>query len=131
MPRPRRWRYDTFETQFPCIFPSVRIEPNLLSGQALPTRKEGKPEITCKFCERIRGWQGVIGFWTHLVKAHKDNVSTEARLAEVRRTADLWRTYWTKYSDGGKKDNPTMAKLRQIEDPAFSWQDVLDWDLRN
>ena len=65
------------------------------------------------------------------MKAHKDNVSTEARLAEVRRTADLWRTYWTKYSDGGKKDNPTMAKLRQIEDPAFSWQDVLDWDLRN
>lgn len=60
---------------------------------------------------------------------HKD-ASEDARLAEVMRTADLWRTYWVKYSDGGKRDNPTMAKLRQMEDPAFGWQDVLDWHLR-
>ena len=130
VPRPRRYQYATYETQLPCIFPSVRVQPELLVTEASSVRKEGKPEITCKFCERVRGWQGVAGFWTHLVKMHKDNIPEDARLAEVKRTADLWRTYWVRYSDGGKRDNPTMIKLRQMEDPAFCWQDVLNWNLR-
>lgn len=62
------------------------------------------------------------------MKMHKD-VSTDARFAEIMRTGDLWRTYWANHSDGGKEDNSTMAKLRQMKDPAFCWQDVLDWDL--
>ena len=130
VPRPRRWRYATYETQLPCIFPAIRVQPDRLVAEASSARKEGKPEITCKFCERIRGWQSVIGFWTHLVNAHKEDVPEDARLAEVIRTADLWKTYWARYSDGGKRDNPTMKKLRQMENPAFGWQDVLDWNLR-
>lgn len=64
------------------------------------------------------------------MKMHRE-VSPDERLAEMIRTGDLWRIYWVNYSDGGKRDNPTMAKLRQMQDPAFGWQDVLDWDLRN
>lgn len=129
VPRPRRFRYATYETQLPCVFPAIRVQSYFLIGQATSARKEGKPELTCTFCERIQGWQGVIGLWTHLVQTHKD-VSTDARFAEIMRTGDLWRAYWLKYSDGGKRDNPTMSKLRQMEDPAFCWQDVLDWNLR-
>ena len=62
VPRPRRYYYTTYEIQLPYIFPSVRVQPELLVAEALSARKEGKPEITCKFCERIRGWQGVISF---------------------------------------------------------------------
>ena len=69
-----------------------------------------------------------MGYWTHLVQTHRD-ISSDERLAEMLRTADLWRSYWANHSDGGKGTNLTMMKFDQMQDPAFGWQDVLAWDL--
>ena len=129
-PRRRRAKYPTLETTLPCIFPAVQIQPDMLAAEGPSARKEGKPELICKFCERVKGWQSIVGFWTHLVSKHKYDVPADERLSEVKRTADLWKTYWTRYSDGGKRDNSTMAKLKQVESPTFSWQDVENWGLR-
>ncbi|CAF9918026.1 hypothetical protein IMSHALPRED_003835 [Imshaugia aleurites] len=43
----------------------------------------------------------------------------DERLAETKWTANLWRTYWVNYSDGGKRDAPTTGNFRQMENRAF------------
>ena len=94
-----------------------------------PRKKEGRPDLLCAFCPRIKGYASITGFWAHLVNKHRD-VDDQRRLEEICRAGSLWRTYWERYSDGGKYGNPTMAKLRQIEQEGFGWQQVLDWGLR-
>ena len=94
-----------------------------------PARKAGKPELACEFCKVFKGYSSIDGLWTHLVKKNPD-ASTDERLAEVKRTAGLWRAYWDQYSDSGKGNNWTYVRLRQAESPTFGWQDVLNWGVR-
>ena len=129
IPRPRRYEYPTFESQLPCSFPAVKIDADDLADEVLPAKKEGRPDLLCAFCPRIKGYASITGFWAHLVNKHRD-VDDQRRLEEICRAGSLWRTYWERYSDGGKYGNPTMAKLRQIEQEGFGWQQVLDWGLR-
>ena len=129
LPRPRRYQYPTLESHLPCSFPAVSVSPDDLVKEVLPAKKEGRPDLLCTFCPSIKAYASIMAFWGHLVNKHKD-VSPQARLEEIQRTAALWRAYWNEYSDGGKYSNPTMAKLLQIEQEGFGWQHVLDWGLR-
>ena len=131
IPRPRRYLYPTLESQLPCSFPAVAINPDdLVETLPLPAKKEGRPDLLCAFCLHIKAYASVLAYWGHLVHKHKD-INDQARLEEVCRTASLWQTYWDKYSDGGKHGNQTMVKLQQIEQEGFRWQQVLDWGLRH
>lgn len=94
-------------------------------------QKEGRPELVCKFCipDRVKPFASIVGLWGHLVHKHQ-GVGDQERLEEVQRTAALWREYWHYYSDGGKRGNPTWAKLEQTRQDGFTWNDVLCWELR-
>lgn len=129
IPRPRRYQYPTLESQLPGSFPAITIDPDDLVEETLPAKKEGRPDLLCPFCPHIKAYATPTAYWAHLVHKHKD-VDDQSRLGEVRRTGRLWREYWDQYSDGGKYNNPTMAKLLQIEGEEFCWQNVLDWNLR-
>ncbi|KAE9373247.1 hypothetical protein N431DRAFT_557405 [Stipitochalara longipes BDJ] len=141
--RPRWHAYPTFEHQlplsFPLIEPAVKLPEDEIDSQVVPESPTGKPELKCRFCLRIKAFKSIIALWSHLVHQHyresSDNewsrviVDEQYLLEEVRRTAGLWLSYW-KHSDGGKRRDPTMIKLRQVEEESFTWRTVLDWELR-
>jgi len=141
--QPRWHTYPTFETQLPLTFAqegtAIVLEDDKIEvskGKALVTQK---PELVCSFCLGIKCFKGLIAFWSHLVHQHYQTTTTnpylkvlidEGDLLEaVRLTANLWRDYWA-HSDGGKRRDPTMAKLLQVEEPTFTWANVLEWKLR-
>jgi len=80
------------------------------------------------FCTGIKGFQSVVALWSHFVHWHADDaeadpkiiVSKDSLLGEVHRTTSLWCTFWDDYAKGGRKRNPTSAKLDQIAEDAFS-----------
>jgi hypothetical protein len=116
----------------------VTLDPQHLVSEAVSTGKNGKPELCCIFCERIKPFSSIIALWSHFVHQHYEpknrayakKIEEVRLLEEIRRTAYLWQTYWLRYSDGGKKANPTMAKLNQVVSGDFTWNSVLDWNLR-
>lgn len=128
--KPRRFVYNTFESQLPCIFPSVNVDGEELVGNT-PGEELLRPRLLCNLClgNHIKSFAGIVGFWAHIVHRHQ-NVDDTFRLAEVQRTAALWHAYWANWSWGGKRGNPTMAKLEQAQRDGFSWNNVLEWDLR-
>ncbi len=145
-PRPRWHPYSTFEYQLPLTFcgtESAVINPagqDICSKQAMRDDKS-KPELQCHFCSGIKAYKSVIALWSHFVHQHARSsegsswyrdqrvVSEDLLLQEICRTAKEWRLYW-KHSDGGKRRDPTMLKLIQVEEDGFAWKDVLDWQLR-
>ena len=129
IPRPRRYPYRTFESQLPCVFPAVKVTSADLQRSFAPLT--GRPELTCPFCllSKVKAFASIVGFWAHIVHRHQA-VSDDDRLCEVRRSAASWQTYWNLYSSGGKRNNLTVAKLRQALRIDFSWTEVLDWQLR-
>ena len=120
--RNRRFKYPNLESQLPCSFPAVTIGSEDLVDEVLTAKKAGRPDLLCAFCRHVKTFASITALWGHLVYKHKD-ISDQARLDEILRTASLWREYWELYSDGGKYNNPTMAKLNQIEEEeGFGWQ---------
>jgi hypothetical protein len=63
--------------------------------------------------------------WSQIV------IEEEYLLAEIPRTAGLWRSYWLEYSDGGKRRDLTMIKTYEIEAKGdrFNQTYVLAWKL--
>ena len=129
IPRPRRFLYPTLESQLPSSFPAVTVDPNDLVQEAQSAKKEGRPDLLYAFCPFVKAYASITAYWGHLVNKHGE-INDETRLEEVHRTAALWRAYWEEYSDGGKYGNPTMAKLLQLKQEDFGWQQVEDWGLR-
>lgn len=127
--RPRYFQFPTLETQLPTRFSAVKAELSDLVSQVRDRKREGKPDLVCKYCPALKSFGGVIALWRHYVHKH-DNISSDERLAEVKHTAALWSDYWVECKDGGKRNLPTEAKLRQVEQEGFRWDDVLAWDLR-
>jgi len=130
-PRPRRHVNPTLESQLPSLFSAITTDADELVPEALPIRKEGRPELVCKFCTsyRIKAFASITGLWAHVANKHPE-VDDGARLREVQRTALLWQAYWDDYSDGGKRGNPTVIKLKETQGDGFGWDDVLRWGLR-
>jgi hypothetical protein len=138
--RPRWHRYSTLEYQLPLTFcqddSAVSLSPSEMVKEVVHT--EGKPELRCRFCSRIKAFKSIIALWSHYVHQHykstEDNawsqeielVEDHYLLEEVRRTAELWRSYW-QHTDGGKHRDPTMIKLKQVAEDNFTWKRVLDW----
>lgn len=87
-----------------------------------------RPQLRCDFCAVPKPFASIYAFWVHLVTKHQ-GVSDDRRLELVKKSAELWRTYWEKHSVGGKKQNRTYHRLLQIEKGEFSWQDVEAWGL--
>lgn len=127
--RPSVYRFPTFETELPCSFHAVAVRPEDLTSE-VPPAAAGKPDLSCKFCQRARFYQSIVAFWSHLIHKH-DEISSEDRLNEIKAAARLWRTYWDKHSDGGKNGNATAVKLQQAVQQDFSWQTALEWKLRS
>ena len=132
IPRPRRYQYPTFESTLPCNFSAVKLDTADLVSEVPPATKFGKPDLVCKLCvsTHIKAYASLIGYWTHLVHKHQD-ADVDERLEEVRQTAKTWGVYWENHSDGGKRGNPTMAKIQRTQDADFAWTDVLGWGLRH
>jgi hypothetical protein len=142
-PRPRWHPFPTFEYKLPLTFrqvdPAVALLVEEMASEVKPGNHQGKPELKCRFCSRIKAFKSIIALWSHFVHQHYDRegdnvwsqvvVEEQYLLEEVRRTAHLWRSYW-QHSDGGKRRDPTMIKLRQVEQEGFTWRTVLDWELR-
>jgi len=130
-PRPRWYKYPTFEGRLPCIFPAVNVRPQDLVRSDRSATTTERPKLICDFCvtSHIKAFASIAAFWAHLVHQHQATPDPD-RLCEVRRTASLWKTYWDLYSQGGKRDNPTMARLKQALQSEFCWKDVLEWGLR-
>ncbi|KAH8791671.1 hypothetical protein BGZ57DRAFT_922836 [Hyaloscypha finlandica] len=141
-PRPRWHPYPTFECQLPLTFcdeAAVNLEPEDIVSEVIESTRVGKPELKCQFCSGIKAFKSIIALWSHFVHQHyksensawmKVVVEENLLLEEVRRTAGLWRTYWREHSDGGKRRDPTMMKLLQVDDVNFTWVDILEWKLR-
>jgi hypothetical protein len=145
-PTPRWHPYPTFEFGLPLSFcqpdSSMTLRPEHLVAHPESVSLEGKPDLTCAFCPRIKSFKSVIALWSHFVHQHHDSthsrirpsskvvVATDRLLKRIRQTAALWSTYWQRFSDGGKHRNPTMLKLKQVAEEGFSWETVLSWDLR-
>jgi hypothetical protein len=119
---------------------AVSLDPLQIVGQEQTPllRKAGKPELSCIFCDRIKAFSSIIALWSHFVHQHSKSsnrpyakvILGQHLLGEIRRTALLWREYWLHYSNGGKRGNPTMAKLDQVAREDFTWATVLSWNLR-
>ena len=92
-------------------------------------RKQGKPELFCVFCKRIKHFDSLSGLWGHVIHKH-DGIDTPQRLREICRTAESWVEYWTHNSDGGKRGSATLKRLEQVMRGDFSWDVVLGWNLR-
>jgi hypothetical protein len=143
-PRPRWHTYPTFEFQLPLKFCegvkcAVAVDSMSLVNET-PVRKEGKPDLICRFCTHIKSFQSLIAMWSHFVHEHVETGGGDAYakiiveeahlLQEICRTACLWREYWEKHSDGCKKRDPTMLKINQTLASDFTWETVLDWKLQ-
>ncbi|KAK8134938.1 hypothetical protein PG984_006950 [Apiospora sp. TS-2023a] len=129
--RPRRHPYKTFETELPLSAgfgggSSLRYDDEPLAGYDV---RVGRPTLLCRFCPGIKSFSRVTPLWSHLVYAH-DDVNTADRLKEISWSASLWREYWQKVSDGGRRDGLTMQRLAQAVADGFTWKHVLDWGLR-
>ncbi|KAI0441229.1 hypothetical protein F4803DRAFT_524253, partial [Xylaria telfairii] len=132
--RPRGHRYGTFiheatPIQAGCEESRVtaRFDADDLQKD-IPPRQLGRPDLICPFCRRTKAFRGPTAFWSHLVKEH-DGIDEGTRLAEVRRTALLWRRYWAEDSEGGRRDGPTMTRLREAVADDLTWEHILDWGL--
>lgn len=71
----------------------------------------------------------ITGLWAHTYHHHKD-VSEDFKLQEIQVSGARWIVYWKQYSDGGRQNNPTMAKLEQAQQQNFHWSIVVSWNLR-
>jgi hypothetical protein len=139
--RPRWHTFPTFEYQLPLTFcqDSAVHWSEEMASNVTDLNCIRKPELRCPFCSGIKAFKSIIALWSHFVHQHyksessawiKVVVEENLLLEEVRRTASLWRTYWREHSDGGKRRDPTMMKLLQVDDVNFTWVDVLEWKLR-
>ncbi|KAL8927765.1 MAG: hypothetical protein Q9208_002181 [Pyrenodesmia sp. 3 TL-2023] len=126
-PRPRRYPFPTFESTLPCNFPAIGADPAALVPEMEDDSLRGRPNLTCAFCSRLRGYGSIVGLWSHIFHCHQE-VSSNDRVGEIRRTGALWEDYWD--SLGGKKYNPTADKLEQMRRSSFGWNGVIAWDLR-
>ncbi|KAL8854852.1 MAG: hypothetical protein Q9221_000358 [Calogaya cf. arnoldii] len=129
LPKPRYYKYPTFETRLPTRFSAMKVDPSELVSERKSLKKEGKPDLICSLCASLKAYKGPINLWSHLIRKHGDD-DTDKLVAEVIRTAALWDEYWTYHSEGGKKSLPNHAKVQQALSDEFTWQDVLDWDIR-
>jgi hypothetical protein len=142
--RPRWHPYTTFEYQLPLTFcqadSAVYLQSEEMVSEVIDSNHIGKPELRCRFCSGIKAFKSIIALWSHFVHQHYKQfenkvwtqivVDEQHLLEEIRRTAGSLRTYWREHSDGGKRRDPTMMKLSQVEDDNFAWSDVLEWQLR-
>ena len=60
IPTPRRYLYPTLESQLPCCFPAVTVSSDDLV-EALPAKKEGRPDLLCAFCPHIKAYASITG----------------------------------------------------------------------
>ncbi|KAL8668255.1 MAG: hypothetical protein Q9202_000233 [Teloschistes flavicans] len=126
--RPRRYPYPTFEPQLPCQFDSVSIdEDHIISNPSCDSTSQ-RPNLTCQLCSAsgLKTFASIIGYWSHIVNKHQA-VSNDLRCHEIRSSASQWREYWETHSRGGKRNNPTLAKLKQTQQADFCWMDVMEW----
>ncbi|KAI1262998.1 hypothetical protein F5Y18DRAFT_438481 [Xylariaceae sp. FL1019] len=123
-PRPPFHRYPTFETRLPLTFvqdPAVAVGPEDRRVRP-PGRHLRRPALVCKLCPRIKSFGTVAPLWRHLQNKHR-NCEDGQKIAEARRTAELWKTYVRAVGmltqDGQK--GPTVEKMDQILSEDFSW----------
>jgi hypothetical protein len=76
------------------------VDPRALVPEV--KREDYRPELICAFCCEIKAFKSVAALWSHFVHWHntaegevhtKVIVSNDQLLEDVRRTANLWRTY--------------------------------------
>ena len=129
--RPWRYPYPTFESSLPCQFPSVAVRQADLVSKPPTGRLSHRPDLMCRYCvgSNLKTFASIIGFWSHIVNKHQ-GVDNLVRLQKIQESAAQWLRYWELHSYGGKRDNPTLAKVLQTQGEGFCWSDVLDWSLR-
>ena len=129
--RPRRHPYSTFEGQIPSRFPALAVDPvSFVTERPSPRKKNGKPDLFCVFCKRIKKpYDTIAGLWSHIVHKH-DGIDTSARLEEIHRIAAQWRFYLDNFTDGGERGQRTRKRLEELQEPGFDWNRLLDWNLR-
>lgn len=60
IPRPRIYLYPTLESQLPCSFPAITVSSDDLV-EALPAKKEGRPDLLCAFSPCIKAYASITG----------------------------------------------------------------------
>ncbi|ETS81475.1 hypothetical protein PFICI_06477 [Pestalotiopsis fici W106-1] len=123
--RPRFHPYSSLEYQLPLTFGQGHgIRFGALDRAAVTRlkRKAHKPSLACNLCPRIRGFESVVALWGHIVRKHEDR-SDGDKLIEIRRTAELWRSYeesQTGLSRRSRKNN-TLTRLAEVKQqvPAY------------
>ena len=138
VPRPRRYRYPTFEGQLPCQLTSIKIDETKLATRQMlsepvtgPTKH--RPSMICRFgsCRstKLKTFGCIVAFWSHIVNQHQDT-DHHIRLEEIQKSAQSWWEYWNLHSKGGKRGNPTLAKIEEAQEEGFSWSSISSWSLR-
>ena len=80
IPRPRRYSYPTLESQLLCSFPAITVSPDDLV-EAVPSKKEGRPDLLCAFCPCIKASASITGesqkktFTAHLADSSSSSSS--------------------------------------------------------
>ena len=123
-----RWNFPTFEGRLPTRFSAIKLNREMFAAKPLQRKNSARPYLACPFCEQIRSFASIHGFWTHIFKLHED-IENSTRLSEMHRAAGLWRAYWKEHSAGGKTNNATHSKLAEMEKEGFGWDAVIAWNL--
>ena len=102
---------------------------NLVKEVSL-AKKTGRSDLLCSHCAHVKSFMSIDGYWNHFVNKHFE-VDDVIRLEEIIQSGLLWLSYWQHHSHGGKRGNKTQARLEQIQQAGFCWQNVEHWDFRN
>lgn len=129
--RPRWHRYPTFESALPVEFLvegplSVQYD-EATTVAAIGNSRIAKPALVCCFCPRIKAFDGVSAFWSHLQR--HEEVEGAQRLEEARRAARLWRAYGAKAKNTAPSQSTTSRRVAQVLDGNTTWSDVRAWDI--
>lgn len=109
-----------------CNVPFTKVDNPAIVNIDLLSDKAQKPDLICIYCTRIKSFKSTVALWGHLVHKHEHK---PGRLQEIVWSANLWHGYWAS-GNGAKRGDPTMAKLDQSLQEDFTWQTILDWNLR-
>lgn len=135
--RPQEHPYPSFESRLPLSHAfhqtdgtasKIGVKLDEVFDTPPSLRNPRKPELVCLLCKCVKSFARITPLWSHVISDHGD-VHNDLRLHEIQRAADLWREYWEKRSDGGRRDGLTMQRIAQAARKSLTWEDVLEWNM--
>lgn len=137
--KPTDHPFPTFEFHLPLSYQSNTTEHETrvsdVTTAKTATSKDGPrtPILYCSFCNHVKTFRGVLGYFTHVRDNHKD-IPTTARLTSIKSAATVWREHMLEAKARGNGigyRDKTWKILEQAAAPNFSWETVMTWKLRN